>query len=285
MAIATIQILNTIASLALISLGLAVIFGMMRVMNFAHGELLMLGAYSVQFAYSQGVNVWIAMFVVAPVFVGLVGALIEVLVIRRLYGRMMDTLLATWGIGLFITGLVTMIFGNVTRGISTPLGFFEIGGIRDSSYKFLIIGVTVLLFAAIYVVLRKTRVGLIARATMNNPAQVAVLGFNPKTVYTITFAVGAAISGLAGAVLAPVTGVVPTMGAAYIGKAFITVICGGDAIFAGTAIASILFGSINQVTTIVSTAEFGEVALLIGALLMLRLLPQGISSLFSKRAI
>lgn len=285
MAIALIQILNTIASLALISLGLAVIFGMMRVMNFAHGELLMLGAYSVQFAYSNGVNIWIAMFVVAPAFVGLVGIVIEVLVIRRLYGRMMDTLLATWGISLFITGLITMVFGNVTRGISTPLGSFEIGGIRDSSYKFLIIGVTIVLFAAIYLVLRKTRMGLIARATMNNPAQVAVLGFNPRIVYTITFAVGAAISGLAGAVLAPVTGVVPTMGAAYIGKAFITVICGGDAIFAGTAIASILFGSINQVTTIVSTAEFGEVALLMGALLMLRFLPRGISSVVSKRAV
>lgn len=285
MAIAAIQILNTIASLALISLGLAIIFGMMKVMNFAHGELLMLGAYSVQTAYSNGVNIWIAMFVIAPVFVGLVGILIEVLVIRHLYGRMMDTLLATWGISLFITGLITMVFGNVTQGISTPLGSFEIGGIRDSAYKFLIIGVTVVLFAGIYIALKKTRLGLVARATMNNPGQVSVLGVNPRIVYTVTFAVGAAISGLAGAVLAPVTGVVPTMGAAYIGKAFITVICGGDAIFAGTAIASVLFGSINQVTTIVSTAEFGEVALLIGALLMLRLLPQGISSLVSKRAV
>lgn len=285
MAIATIQILNTIASLALISVGLAIIFGMMKVMNFAHGELLMLGAYSVQTAYSNGVNIWIAMFVIAPLFVGIVGILIELLVIRHLYGRMMDTLLATWGISLFITGLITMIFGNVTQGISTPLGFYEIGGIRDSAYKFLIIGVTIVVFGGIYIVLKKTRLGLIARATMNNPGQVAVLGVNPRIVYTVTFAAGAAISGLAGAVLAPVTGVVPTMGAAYIGKAFITVICGGDAIFAGTAIASILFGSINQVTTIVSTAEFGEVALLIGALLMLRLLPRGISSLVSNRAV
>ena len=285
MAIATIQILNTIASLALISVGLAIIFGMMKVMNFAHGELLMLGAYSVQTAYSNGVNIWIAMFVIAPLFVGIVGILIELLVIRHLYGRMMDTLLATWGISLFITGLITMIFGNVTQGISSPLGFYEIGGIRDSAYKFLIIGVTIVVFGGIYLVLKKTRLGLIARATMNNPGQVAVLGVNPRIVYTVTFAAGAAISGLAGAVLAPVTGVVPTMGAAYIGKAFITVICGGDAIFAGTAIASILFGSINQVTTIVSTAEFGEVALLIGALLMLRLLPKGISSLVSNRAV
>jgi len=285
MAVAAIQILNTMASLALISLGLAVIFGMMRVMNFAHGELLMLGAYSVQLAHASGINIWISMFVVAPLFVGLVGIVIERLVIRHLYGRMMDTLLATWGLSLFITGLVTMVMGNVTRGISTPLGSFEIGGIRDSSYKFLIIGVTIVLFMAIYVVLRHTKIGIIARATMSNPAQVAVLGVNPGRVYTATFAVGAALSGLAGAIMAPLTGVLPTMGAAYIGKAFITVICGGDAIFAGTASAAVLFGAINQATTIALTPEFGEVALLLGALLMLRLLPSGLSSLFSKRAV
>jgi urea transport system permease protein len=283
--IAVIQILNTIAGLALISLGLAVIFGMMRVMNFAHGEFLMLGAYSVQIAHSGGLNLWVSMFVVAPLFVCLVGIAIERLVVRHLYGRMMDTLLATWGLSLFITGLVTMVMGNMTRGLSTPLGSFELGGIRESSYKFLIIGVTVALFAATYYVLRQTRVGMIARATMDNPSQVASLGVNPGTVYTATFAVGAALSGLAGAVLAPLTGVLPTMGAAYIAKAFITVICGGESILAGTASAAALFGAINQVTTIVSTAEFGEVALLVGALLMLRLLPSGLSGSFSRKAL
>ena len=225
------------------------------------------------------------MFIVAPIFAGLVGILIERLVIRHLYGRMMDTLLATWGLSLFITGLATMVFGNVTRGLSTPLGSFEIGGIRDSSYKFLIIGVTILLFVAIFFVLKYTKAGLIARATMDNPRQVAVMGVNPGQVYTATFAVGAALSGLAGAIMAPLTGVLPTMGAAYIGKAFITVICGGDAIFAGTASAAVLFGTINQITTITLTPEFGEVALLLGALLMLRALPSGLSSLFSKRAV
>lgn len=285
MAISAIQIMNTIASLALISLGLAVIFGMMRVMNFAHGELLMLGAYSVQVANSNGLNIWISMFVVAPLFVGLVGVVIERLIVRRLYGRMMDTLLATWGLSLFITGLVTMVFGNVTSGISTPLGSFEIGGIRESSYKFVIIGVTVLMFVGLYLVLRHTKLGLVARATMDNPGQVAVLGVNPGYVYTATFAVGAALSGLAGAVMAPLTGVLPTMGAAYIGKAFITVICGGEAFLAGTASAAMLFGSINQFTTIMLTPEFGEVALLIGALLMLRILPAGLSGSFMRNAL
>ena len=285
MVIAGIQILNTIASLALISLGLAVIFGMMRVMNFAHGELLMLGAYATQFSHAEGVNLWIAMFVLAPLFVGLVGLAIERLIVRHLYGRMMDTLLGTWGLSLFISGLITMIFGNFTRGISTPLGSFQIGGIRESFYKFVIIGATIVIFAVMYVVLRHTRYGLIARAAMDNPSQASALGISPGRVYTTAFAIGAALSGLAGAILAPVSGVLPTMGVAYIGKAFITVICGGEAILAGTASAAALFGTINQISTIALTPEFGEVALLVGALLMLRLLPSGMTGYFFRKAL
>jgi branched-subunit amino acid ABC-type transport system permease component len=284
MIIALIQTLNAISILALISLGLAIIFGMMRVMNFAHGELLMLGAYTLKVATSAGINIWISIFVVAPLVVGLIGALMERLVVRWLYGRMLDTLLATWGLSLFITGMITMIFGNITQGVSTPLGSFAIGGIRESSYKFVIIGVTIALFVGIYLVLRHTRIGQISRATMDNPAQIAVLGINPGIVYTATFAVGAALTGLAGALLAPLTGVLPTMGAAYVGKAFIVVIAGGEALLTGTAASAALFGLINQFVTIKLTAEFGEVALLLGALLVLRVMPKGLSGLFRRKA-
>src|SRR3954464_6834862 len=107
-----IQVLYAVASLALISVGLAIIFGMMRVINLAHGEFLMLGAYSAILAVQAGVNLWVAMLVVAPVCVGLLGAVVERLVIRRLYGRMVDTMLATWGLSLTLIGAVTMIFGN-----------------------------------------------------------------------------------------------------------------------------------------------------------------------------
>ena len=107
-----IQALTGIASLLLVSLGLAIVFGMMRVINLAHGEFLMLGAYSAILAVEAGVNLWVAMLVVAPVCVGLLGAVVERLVIRRLYGRMVDTMLATWGLSLALIGAVTMIFGN-----------------------------------------------------------------------------------------------------------------------------------------------------------------------------
>ena len=280
--IVSVQVLYAVATLVIISSGLAVIFGMMRVINLAHGEFLMLGAYSAIFATKQGIDIWIAMLVVAPIVVGLFGIVVERVIIRHLYGRMVDTMLATWGLSLLSVGLVTSIFGNTTAGVSTPLGSFSIGTYSVSNYTMVIIVIAVLLLLAIRWVLRNTDWGLIARGTMQNPAMADVLGISPNKVYATTFAVGAALSGLAGGLLAPVSGVVPTMGASFIAKAFITVIGGGSAILAGTASASALFGLINQLATFITTPVFGEVALFIAAVVMLRLLPQGITGRFFK---
>jgi branched-chain amino acid transport system permease protein len=222
------------------------------------------------------------MFIVAPVAVGLIGVVLERLVIRRLYGRMVDTMLATWGLSLLLVGIVTSIAGNTTAGVSAPLGSFRIGAYSVSSYTLVIIAVAVVLALVIRWVLLRTSWGLIARGTMQKPEMADALGISPSRVYSVTFAVGAALSGLAGALLAPLTGVVPTMGGAFIAKAFITVIGGGPAILAGLVSASGLFGAINQVATFVTTPVFGEVALLFAAIVMLRLLPQGITGRFFK---
>ena len=280
--IVLIQVLYAVASLVIISAGLAVIFGMMKVINLAHGEFMMLGAYATIVAHKAGLNLWLAMFLVAPVAVGLIGVVLERLVIRRLYGRMVDTMLATWGLSLLLVGIVTSIAGNTTAGVSAPLGSFKIGAYSVSSYTLVIIAVAVVLALVIRWVLLRTAWGLIARGTMQKPDMANALGISPTRVYSVTFAVGAALSGLAGALLAPLTGVVPTMGGAFIAKAFITVIGGGPAILAGLVGASTLFGTINQLATFVTTPVFGEVALLFAAIVMLRLLPQGITGRFFK---
>ena len=274
------QALVSVAVLALISLGLAVIFGMMRVINLAHGEFLMLGAYAAILFTGHGVNLWISMLILAPLSVAIVGIVVERLIIRRLYGRMIDTMLATWGLSLALIGLVTMVFGNTNTGFSAPLGSVAIGGFRTSGYELFLILFTALLLAATYAVLRFTRFGLIARGTMQNAEMAAALGIDPSRVYAITFAVGAALSGLAGALLAPLAGVVPTMGTAYIAKAFITVISGGAAILAGTLSASGLLGAVNTIGTFLTTPVLGEVALLAAAIVLLRLLPRGITGRF-----
>lgn len=277
-----IQVLYAVASLAIVSAGLAVVFGMMKVINLAHGEFMMLGAYAVIAALHVGINLWIAIFIVAPIAVGLIGVVLERLVIRRLYGRMVDTMLATWGLSLLLVGIVTSVAGNTTAGVSAPLGSFSIGAYSVSGYTLVIIAVAVVLAFVIRFVLTRTQFGLIARGTMQKPDMANALGISPSRVYSVTFAVGAALSGLAGALMAPLTGVVPTMGAAFVAKAFITVIGGGPAILAGLLGASTLFGAINQLATFVTTPVLGEVALLVAAIVMLRLLPQGITGRFFK---
>jgi branched-chain amino acid transport system permease protein len=275
-----IQVLYAIASLALMSVGVAIIFGMMKVINLAHGEVLMLGGYAAIQANRLGLNIWIAMLIVAPVVVGAIGIIVERAIIRWLYGRMIDTMLATWGLSLFLVGLTTAIFGNTTVGLSAPLGSFEIGQYRTSVYTLFVIGVAIVVPGGVLAILRFTRLGLIARGTMQNASMAAALGVNPSRIYSITFGAGAALTGLAGAVIAPVSGVFPTIGAAYVAKCFITVIGGGASMVTGTATASTLFGAVNQIATYVTTPVFGEVALLAAAIVLIRVLPQGITGRF-----
>jgi branched-subunit amino acid ABC-type transport system permease component len=281
-AIIALNILNGIGSLVLLSLGLAIIFGMMRVINLAHGEFLMLGAYTTVFTTNAGLNIWVAMLVVSPLVVGAIGVAVERGIIRFLYGRMVDTMLATWGLSLFIIGLITTIFGNTANGVPAPLGSFSVGDYRASYYSIVLIVIAAALMVAVYLVLRFTRFGLVARATMQNPNMASALGISPPRIYMATFGIGAAVSGLAGGVLAPISGIIPVMGAAYIAKAFITVVSGGASILAGTLAASTLFGLINQVATFGTTPVFGEVALFISAIVLLRALPQGITGRFFK---
>jgi branched-chain amino acid transport system permease protein len=275
-----------IASLALVSVGLAIIFGMMRVINLAHGEFLMLGGYTVVVATNAGVNLWVAMLILAPLLVGIVGVIVERLLIRWLYGRMIDTLLATWGLSLLLIGLVTSIFGASTpTTISPPFGQITIGAYSSSAYQLFVIFVTLVLGLAIWAVLRFTKLGLVARGTMQNAQMASALGVSTSRIYMITFGLGAAVTGLAGALMAPLTGVLPTIGATYIAKAFITVISGGASILAGTAAGSVLLGLIQGVFTFLSGPTFGEVALLLAAIVLLRLMPRGITGRFFRKSL
>ncbi len=282
----TLQIIYGIANLVLISIGLAVIFGMMRVINLAHGEFLMLGGSTVIVSTNSGVNIWVAMFILAPLVVGLIGLIVEWVLIRFLYGRMVDTLLATWGLSLLFIGLITTIFGaQTTTTISAPFGPIPIGEFSSSGYEVFLIFVAIILILLLYLLLRYTKLGLVARGTMQAADMAAALGISTQRVYSMTFGIGAALSGLAGGLLAPITGILPTIGAIYIGKAFITVISGGTAILAGTAAASILLGGVNGIISFVIGPTMGEVALLLLAIVLLRLMPQGITGRFFKRSL
>ena len=279
------NVLTGIATLVLITLGLGVIYGMMRIINLAHGEFMMLGAYTAVMASGAGVNIWIAMLVLPPLVVGVIGLVPERTVIRFLYGRMMDTMLATWGVSLGLIGLVTTLYGNVVRGVSTPVGSFDIGRYGASLYSLVIMATALGALAAMFGLLRFTKFGLILRATMQNPRMAAALGVQPNRIYMATFALGAALAGLAGGILAPISGVSPAMGAAYVARAFITVLGGGPAIITGTGLASGLFGTINELVSFKTTPVIGDVALLAAAILLIRLLPQGITGRYLRRSL
>lgn len=282
---AALEVVAGISTLILVALGLAIVFGIMRVINLAHGEFLMLGAYTAILGTHHGINVFVSILVLAPAIVGLIGLIVERLVMRHLYGRIVDTLLASWGLSLLFVGLVSTALGNTTQGISSPIGPVEIGGAVVSGYKLFIIVVALVTFIATLLLLNKTRFGLIARATMQNPQMASAVGVDPKRTYALTFGLGAALAGLAGGVIAPVTGIVPTIGTIFVAKAFITVIGGGASIMTGTLLASSIFGSVNQVASFLTTPVLGEVAMLLAAIVLLRLMPQGITGRYFRGGI
>ncbi len=280
------NVLTRMASLLLLVIGSGVICGLMRIINPAHGEFLMLGAYETVLSTHAEVNIWLAMLIVAPVSsVSLFGILVERMLIRFLYGRMIDSMLATWGLSLGLIGPISSIFGTTVQGVFAPLHSFPIGPYEASIYSVFTISVAILTVVGLWTLLKLTCFGLIVRATMQNPDMAAALGLTPGLVYMATFGIGAALKGLAGGVIAPVAGMVPGMGAVYVAKAFITALGGGPAIIMGSTLASGLFGAIDQIVTFRTTPVFGQVALLLFAVVMIRVLPQGITGRFFRRSI
>ncbi len=244
----------------------------------------MLGGYATIASSKAGINIYVAMLLIAPIVVGAIGLLVERLIVRFLYGRMIDTMLATWGLSLLLIGLVTLIFGNTAVSVPAPIPGYQIGRYQMGGYNIFIICVSIVLILSMWLLLRYTRIGLIARGSMLGPDIVAALGHNPRTIYMLTFTAGAALSGLAGGVLAPLTGLLPSAGGAYIAKAFITVITGGAAVVAGTLTTAGLFGTVNQLVSFASTPVVGEIAMLALAILLLRLMPQGVTGRFFRNS-
>jgi urea ABC transporter permease protein UrtB len=277
-----ISVLVSISTLIIVALGLAVIFGMMRIINLAHGEFLMLGAFAVLTATRAGLSIWIAMLL-APLAVGLIGLLIERLVIRHLYGRILDTMLATWGLSLVLVQLITIIFGPATQGIATPLGSMTIGAYAISQYSLLLIVVAIGLLLMTYTVFTRTRYGIMAQAAAQRPEMAAALGIDVPRINMITFVFGSALAGAAGCLLAPISGVVPTMGLAFVARAFMTVVVGGPVLVTGSATAAALLGTVDNVVSYLSTPVLGQGALLVVAIVLVRLMPQGISGRWSRQ--
>jgi urea ABC transporter permease protein UrtB len=279
---AALSITLGVSLLVIVSIGLAVIFGMMGIINLAHGEFLMLGAYFTLTGVHVGLNLWIAM-ILASLAVGVLGLIIERLLIHRLYGRLADSMLATWGLSLILAQGVVIVFGPSTQGIATPLGNFRIGNYSISQYSLVLIAAALLLLALVFWVFTRTRYGTMARAATQLPHMAAAIGINTRTVNMWTFGFGAALAGAGGALLAPFAGVVPTMGQAYIARAFMTVIVGGAGVLTGTSMAAGLLGSVEYIVSYLSNPFLGQGALLVLAIVLLRIMPTGLSGYWGRQ--
>jgi branched-chain amino acid transport system permease protein len=271
-----VSLLTTVSVLIIISIGLAVVFGMMGVINLAHGEFLMLGAFFTLSGHRAGLNIWVAM-VLAAIAVAVVGVVVERLLIQFLYGRLAATMLATWGLSLILVQVVVLVYGSSTQGIPTPLGNTKVGNYSISQYNFVLIAMAAALLGLVYVVFTRTRYGTKARAATQLPDMAAAIGINAKVTNMLTFGFGALLAGAAGALLAPVAGVVPGMGQAYVGRAFMTVVVGGPGVLTGTAASASLLGTVDTIVSNTTTAVLGTAALLVVAIVLLRILPTGIS--------
>jgi branched-subunit amino acid ABC-type transport system permease component len=271
-----IGILTSVSLLVIISLGLAVIFGLMRIINFAHGEFLMLGAFVTLSCTKAGVPFFFSLLI-ATVALGLFGLLVERVLIQWLYGRIEMTMLATFGLSLILVQVAVLIWGTATQGISTPLGSFRIGRYSESEYRVALIFAALAMLAIVWLAFTRTRFGVMARASTQLPAMASAIGVDTRLIRAGTFTFGSALAGLAGGLLAPIAAVAPSMGAAYVANAFMTVVVGGPGVITGTAAASGVLGTVQRVVSDYASDFLGATALLVIAIVLLRLMPTGIS--------
>lgn len=267
---------DAFAFLVLSATGLAIIFGMMGIINLAHGEFIMCGAYVTVTAARAGLPLPAAILCGAAV-AGLIGMALERTIIHRLYHRPLDSIVATWGVSLIATQGTLILLGSTMPGIGTPLGSFRIGAYSYSEYRLVLMAVAVALLVGLYLLFNRTDYGVKARATIQVPHMARALGINTSNIYTITFGLGAALAGLTGGLYAPTMTMVPTMGTTFIVESFVTVVVGGADVFVGTAPAAAILGLIKATMTAWHGQLIGQIGLLITVILVIRVLPRGLS--------
>ncbi|MDU9006938.1 ABC transporter permease subunit [Sedimentitalea todarodis] len=267
---------DTFAFLVISCAGLAVIFGMMGVINLAHGEFIMCGAYVAASTARAGLPLPLAILAGALV-AGVVGMVVERLVIRHLYHRPLDSIIATWGISLIATQGVLIVLGSTMQGVGTPLGSIDVGDRSYSLYRLVLMACALGLLGGLYLLFYHSRFGVIARATIQKPQMAHALGVNTGRMYGLTFGLGAALAGLAGGLYAPTMTMVPTMGSTFIVESFVTVVVGGADIFVGAAPAATILALIKAGLTAWYGQLFGQIGLLVTVILVIRILPGGLS--------
>ena len=261
----------------LFAIGLSLIFGMLTVVNFAHGAFYMVGAYVGLFLVSMGGNFWLCL-VAVPLVVGSCGMLVERFLVRPLYGRGIDyPLLLTFGLSYIMVEGVRIAFGTSGYPFDTPellQGAVDIGVGYFPLYRLFVIGATALVLLALWLFLERTSFGLIIRAGARDPQIVRVLGVDVGRVWLIVFGIGTAIAGFAGLLAAPLQGVIPEMGSTILAEAFVVTVVGGMGSIGGAVLAGLLVGIVVSMTSLFAP-EMAKVSIFALMAIVLLIRPQG----------
>lgn len=254
----------------LMALGFTLIFGIMRVVNFAHGELYMIGAFAILILFGTlEVNYYLAV-VVSVIIAAIFGIIIERALLRRFVGQELNGMIMALAISISLQALAGIFFGPQEQSVARPIsGIFNIGGVIVPRDRIVVGGIALLVLAAFYIFLRYTRYGLAMRAVSQDPDAAALQGIRPALIYTMAFTIGSLLAGLAGALMAPIYTIFPYMGSVPMMKAFIVVILGGLGSLPGAVIGGLLLGMVESgvasfySSTIATMVAFGLVILIL----------------------
>ena len=263
---------------ALLAIGLSLIFGMLTVVNFAHGAFFMVGAFlGVYFLQVTG-NFWFSLLL-TPLAVGALGLVVERVLVRPLYGRGIDyPLLLTFGLGYVLIDAMRFFFGieGMPSGTPTELrGATDLGFGHFPTYRLFLIAATALVIGALWLFIEKTRYGLIIRAGARDPEIVRVLGIDVAKVWLLVFGIGTAIAGLSGALAAPTRAVNPEMGITILAESFVVTVVGGMGSLPGAVVAGLLVGIVFSLTSLFAPA-YAELSIFVLMAVVLLVRPQGL---------
>jgi urea transport system permease protein len=275
--------LSITSILLMVALGLAIIYGTTGVINMAHGEFVMIGAYTSWFFQTKLGLGLIASIIPIFIITALMGFLIERLIIRHLYNRLLDTILATWGIGVILQQFIRLSVGSELKYLEIPPFMAEsmnLFGQQLSIYRVFIFLFAIAIFVLAWFIIFKTKFGMKLRAVTQNKDMASCFGINSGFVYSATFAFGTGIAALAGAFVAPLKSISPDMGTNYIIDAFMVVVLGGVESLIGTAASSFIIGETSSFIASFSNDTLAKALVLVLTILILRIKPEG---LFTKK--
>ena len=263
------DVVTTAGVLYIVAVGLLIVYGVLKIINLAHGAFLALGSYAAVIVTRLGWNPWTALLL-APLIGVAIAALIEWRVLRALYARPLDTILATWGLNIILVQIITLYFGREIHFAESPIArAVDVGGVTYSQYRLVLLLLAVALGLLVWVVMQRTQMGVVARAVIMNEELAQALGINTRLVRFVTFCLGAGLASLSGALITPLISVHPNLGVPWLINAFMLVLVAGVAL-GNLALAALILGGAQVLVSAYGNPVLGGLTIVVLAVTILR---------------